>query len=417
LKVEIITIGNEVISGHIVDTNAALLADAVFALGAKITRVVSVGDEVETIAGALQEAMTRADLILVTGGLGPTSDDRTPEAAALALGRELIVHKEYLDTLKAKFRRWKLSFTRSDDKLAHLPEGAEPLPNPIGMCGFTIDEGDKTIFFFPGVPRELKVLVEETLLPFLREKIRGEKEIVRSVLFKVFGLTEARVKEIIEGIAGGIELAYLPSFPEIHLRVVVRGRDEEEVEARCKRSKDEIAERLGIYLYGKGDEVMEGVVGSLLRKRGETIAVAESCTGGLIAHRLTEIPGSSDYFLRGVVAYGNQAKEELLGVPPAILKKYGTVSREAAEHMAREVREQSGATVGVATTGIAGPKGGTPEIPVGRIFIALAADDMLEVKQYDFFGDRHGIKLMASEVALDRVRRYLLGHAVHPETR
>jgi nicotinamide-nucleotide amidase len=277
------------------------------------------------------------------------------------------------------------------------------------MCGFKLDERDKTIFFFPGVPRELERLVEESLLPFVREKMGGHREIVRSALYKVFGLTEAQVKEIIQGIQGGIELAYLPSFPEIHLRVVVRGRDEEEVEARCKRSEDEIAERLGIYLFGTGDEVMEGVVGRLLRENGKTIAVAESCTGGLIAHRITEIPGSSDYFLRGVVAYSNQAKEELLGVPPAMLKKYGPVSRETAEHMAVGVRERSRAAIGIANTGIAGPKGGTPQTPVGRVFIALAADDMLEVKQYDFFGDRHGVKLMASAVALDRVRRYLLG--------
>jgi nicotinamide-nucleotide amidase len=409
LKIEIITIGNEVISGHIVDTNAAFLADTVFSLGAEVTRVVSVGDEVETIAEVLREARTRADLILITGGLGPTPDDRTPEAAAHALGRELTVHTKYLDTLKAKFRRWNLRFTHSDDKLALLPEGAEPLPNPIGMCGFKLDERDKTIFFFPGVPRELERLVEESLVPFVREKMGGQKEIVRSALFKVFGLTEARVKEIIQGIQGGIELAYLPSFPEIHLRVVVRGSDAEKVEARCKRSEDEIAERLGIYLFGTGDEVMEGVVGRLLRENGKTIAVAESCTGGLIAHRITEIPGSSDYFPRGVVAYSNQAKEELLGVPPAILKKYGPVSSETAEHMAVGVRERSSAAIGVATTGIAGPKGGTTQTPVGRVFIALAADDMLEVKQYDFFGDRHGVKLMASAVALDRVRRYLLG--------
>jgi len=412
LKVEIITVGNEVISGQIVDTNAALLSDAVFSLGATVTRVVTVGDEVEPIAEALREAMTRADLILVTGGLGPTPDDRTPEAAARALGKKLTLNKEYLDTLKAKFRRWNLTFTSSDEKVAYMPEGAVPLPNPMGMCGFRLDEGSKSIFFFPGVPRELKALMEATLLPFLRENMDREKGIVRTSLFKVFGLTEARVKEILQGITGGIELAYLPSFPEIHLRVIVRGISEEEVAARHKHYEDELSERLGIYLFGTGDAVMEGVVGRLLREKGATIAVAESCTGGLIAHRITEVSGSSDYFLQGVVAYSNQAKEELLGVPHATLERFGPVSTETAQQMALGVREQSGATVGVATTGVAGPKGGTTETPVGRVFIALAADAILEVKRYDFFGDRHHIKLMASEVALDRVRRYLLGHSV-----
>jgi nicotinamide-nucleotide amidase len=409
MNVEIITIGNEVITGHIADTNAAFLADTVFSMGAQITRVVSVGDDVETIAQALQEAMIRADLILVTGGLGPTPDDRTPEAAAHALGRELTLHKEYLDSLKAKFRTWNLTFTRSDEKQARLPDGADPLPNPIGLCGFKLEEGTKTIFFFPGVPREMKGIVEEALLPFLREKMRSKQEIVRSALFKVFGISEARAKEAIEGICGNIELAYLPSFPEIRVRVIVRGIDEKEVVARHRQCEDEISERLGAYLYGRGDDVLESVVGSLLRERKATLAVAESCTGGLIAHRITEIPGSSDYFLRGVVAYSNQAKEDLLGVPSALLEHYGSVSTEVAEQMAIGVRERSGATIGVATTGIAGPTGGAPETPVGRVFIALAADDILEVKQHDFFGDRHAIKIMASAVALDKIRRYLLG--------
>jgi nicotinamide-nucleotide amidase len=239
--------------------------------------------------------------------------------------------------------------------------------------------------------------------------MHGEKEIVRSSLLKVFGLTEAGVKEILQGIKQGIELVYLPSFPEIHLKVVVRGANKKEVAARLKQAEEAIAECLGINLFGRGDEVMEGVVGRLLREKGSSIAVAESCTGGLIAHRITEIPGSSDYFLLGVVAYNNQAKEELLGVSHAILERYGPVSKETAEQMATGVRKGSKATIGLATTGIAGPTGGTPETPVGRVFVALSTAAIREVKQYDLSGNRHEIKLIASEVALDRVRRYLLG--------
>jgi len=253
------------------------------------------------------------------------------------------------------------------------------------------------------------VLVESSSLPFVRELIHGGKEIASMSLLKVFGLTEAEVKEMLQGIKGGIELVYLPCFPEIHLKVVVRGSDKEEIETRRKQTEDAIAERLGGYLFGRADEVMEGVVGRLLREKSSTIAVAESCTGGLIAHRITEIPGSSAYFLRGVVAYSNQAKEELLRVPQSILDKYGPVSREVAEQMAMGVREGSKATIGIATTGIAGPTGGTSETPIGRVFIVLATEALREVKQYDFIGDRHGIKLIASEEALDRVRRYLLG--------
>jgi nicotinamide-nucleotide amidase len=243
----------------------------------------------------------------------------------------------------------------------------------------------------------------------LREKLHMSQTIVSSALFKVFGPTKEQVQEIIQGIARDIEVAFLPSFPEIHLKVVVRGIDEGEVEAKLKGTDDEIAKRLGIDLFGKDDDVMEGVVGTLLREHGASIAVAESCTGGLIAHRITEIPGSSAYFLRGIVAYSNQAKEQLLGVLHSTLERCGPVSKETAQQMAQGVREQGKTTLGLATTGIAGPTGGNTRNPVGRVFIALAAEDMLDVKQYDFSGDRHEIKLMASEVALDRVRRYLLG--------
>jgi nicotinamide-nucleotide amidase len=232
---------------------------------------------------------------------------------------------------------------------------------------------------------------------------------VKSSLLKVFGIDEAEVKEIIHEINEGIELAYISSFPELHLKVLARGANKDEIEARLKQAEETIAARLGVSLFGRGDEVMEGVVGKFLRRKVSTIAVAESCTGGLIAYRITEIPGSSDYFLLGVVAYSNQAKEMLLGVPHAILERYGPVSKETAEQMAVGVRESSKATIGIATTGIAGPAGGTLENPVGRVFIALATKAVREVKQYDLSGDRHEIKLMASELALDRVRKHLLG--------
>jgi nicotinamide-nucleotide amidase len=256
----------------------------------------------------------------------------------------------------------------------------------------------------------VKALVENSSLPFVRERIRRGKEVVRSsLLLKVFGPTETEVRELLQGIKGSIELAYLSSFPEIHLKVVAQGANKKEVEARLKQAEDELAERLGIYLFGRGAEEMEGVVGRLLREKGSTIAVAESCTGGLIAHRITEIPGSSNYFLLGVVAYSNQAKEALLAVPHAILERYGPISKETAEQMAVGVRESSGATIGIATTGIAGPTGGTPENPVGRVFIALATEALCEVKQYELLGNRHEIKRMAAELSLDMVRRYLLG--------
>jgi nicotinamide-nucleotide amidase len=411
LKVEIITIGNEVISGYIIDRNAAFLADAVSAEGAHVTRIVSVGDDINAIASTLHEALGRADLLVVTGGLGATPDDLTVKAAAQALNRKITRHQKYLETLRAKFKKYKLTITASDERMAHLPEGSEPLPNPIGLCGFKLEERGKAIFFFPGVHREVKGLTEGALLPLIRERLKdGEREVVRSALLKVFGPTEAQIQEAIPITIGTeVEMASLPTFPETHLKVVVRGVDPQEVAARLRQTEDAIAARLGVYLFGRGEDSMEGVVGRLLVSKGATIAVAESCTGGLVSHRITDVAGSSHYFLRGVVAYSNRAKEELLGVSSALLEQYGPVSKEVAQQMANGVRASSKADIGLATTGIAGPGGGTTKTPVGRVFIAVAADQWQEVKEYDFFGDRHQVNLMASEVALDRVRRYLLG--------
>lgn len=226
-------------------------------------------------------------------------------------------------------------------------------------------------------------------------------------LLKVFGLSEEEVRGAL-GVLEGVEVDYIPAFPELHLRVVLRAGRVVGDEERLRGAEEVIAERLGIALFGKDGDVMEGVVGGLLRAHGGTIAVAESCTGGLITHRLTEIPGSSDYLLLGVVAYSNEAKRSILGVPAAILDRYGAVSRETAEAMAKGVRGLIGATIGVATTGVAGPGGGSPGAPVGRVYIAVATEEAAKVLRYDLSGDRQAIKLMASELALDMVRRHLL---------
>ncbi|RLA98696.1 MAG: competence/damage-inducible protein A, partial [Deltaproteobacteria bacterium] len=359
----------------------------------------------EEIVEVLREAMGMADVVLVTGGLGATPDDLTREAAALAFGRRLVLNEEYRESLKEKFREWGLDFTREEERQAFLPEGAVPLPNPIGICGFRMEAEGKVAFFFPGVPRELREMVKGSLVPFLQERAEGASF---SKLFKVFGPTESGVKELLEGFEGDFTLAFLPSFPEIHLRLTLRGRDREELLKEMEGLEEELRGRLGLHLFGTEDDTMEKVVGELLRERGATIATAESCTGGLVAHRITEVPGSSDYFEGGVVSYSNRAKVELLGVPEEILGRHGAVSEETARLMAQGIRERRRTTFGLSTTGIAGPTGGTPEAPVGRIFIALATKDHVEVRRYDLFGDRGQIKLLASEIALDRVRRFLL---------
>jgi nicotinamide-nucleotide amidase len=409
---EIITIGNEVLSGVTLDTNAGYLVHTMSSVGAVVTRITTVGDDVREIAAVLRDAMGRAQTIVVTGGIGPTPDDVTAEAAARALGKPLVIHENFLESVRKRFDRAHLTFTTSDERFALLPEGAEPLHNPVGIAGFKLETDTHTLFFLPGVPREVHEILEQSIIPFLTEQARSEGLITSVIYGRVFGRTESGVKELLEGMTGDFELTYLPAFPELRLRLVIRGNDEQDVRDRHVDCEAELRRRLGTFLYAVGDETMETVLGKLLKERGLTLSIAESCTGGLIGHRITEVPGSSDYFMRGLVVYSNDAKEELLGVPQEILARYGAVSKETATLMAREVRTRSKTAIGLSTTGIAGPTGGTSEKPVGRVYIALDAPDYEEVKEFDFFGDRHQIKLMTSQVALDRVRRYILEKSV-----
>lgn len=406
MRAEIVTIGDELLIGATLDTNSHYLAGVLHRFDVDLQRVVTVRDVLEEIVDALRAATRRAELVLVTGGLGPTPDDLTREAAAKAFGLGLALNEDYLEELKEKFKRWDLPFGKGEEDLALLPEGARVIPNPIGLCGFKLMVGKSHVFFFPGVPKELRAMVEGSLIPFLR-KITGSIGVAEKLL-KCFGPTESQVQEALKDLGGEFTLAFLPSFPEIHLRLTVRAPSPEEASRRLLDYEKEIRQRLGLHLYGTDDETMEEVLGRLLRERGATIATAESCTGGLVAHRITEVPGSSDYFLGGVVSYSEEAKQRLLGVPEGILRHHGAVSAPCAEAMAKGVKERFGATFGVSTTGIAGPSGGTPEHPVGTVFIGMAVGDHVEVKRYRFFGDRSQVKLMASEVALDRVRRFLL---------
>ncbi|RLA99565.1 MAG: competence/damage-inducible protein A, partial [Deltaproteobacteria bacterium] len=281
MEAQIVTIGEELLSGATLDTNSRFLAETLHRFGIRVRKIVTVGDELEGIVRALREAAQGAELVLVTGGLGPTPDDRTREAAAEAFDLRLLLHEDYLRELKEKFAAWGLTFTETDEAQAQLPEGAEIIPNPLGLCGFRLQVRGCHLFFFPGVPKELRSMVQGTLIPFLSERSGGETVLVR--LLKCFGPTESQVKELLEGLSGPFELAFLPSFPEIHLRLTVRGGTPEEAAGHLSAYEAEIRRRLGLHLFGSGDDTMEKVVGQLLRERGATIATAESCTGGLVA--------------------------------------------------------------------------------------------------------------------------------------
>jgi nicotinamide-nucleotide amidase len=429
VKAEILTIGDELLRGEIVDSNKSLLSERLLGLDVQTRYHASVGDDPADMADAFRRAATRSDLVLVSGGLGPTRDDLTTEVLAQTFERPLVLDEAALETIRAFFRSVGREMTENNAKQARFPEGAEVLPNPIGTApGFRLRVGDATFFCMPGVPRELERMMDEQVLPRIaglqaraasrRPAESGggaepspEGRIVRAALLRTFGLGESTLDDELRDIAvsGDVSLGFRTAFPDNYLRPVARAETVPEAEAKLARVCAAIRERLGPLVYGEGDETLPAVVGRLLRERGRTLAVAESCTGGLVAERITEVPGASDYFAGGVVAYANAAKTALLGVPEAMLAEHGAVSEPVARAMAEGARTRFGADFGIATTGISGPGGGSPDKPVGLVHVALAREGGAHADHFVFPLDRSRHRLLTAQIALDWVRRALLG--------
>jgi len=411
MKVEIITVGNELISGEVLDANAEYMASALTERGFEVTFITTIGDHEYHIEDALLRAQEHADAIIVSGGLGPTADDVTASSAAKALGRRMIINKDILQALRERFAHRGMEMPLANEKQAFFPHQAEILPNPLGTAsGFILRHKSKIYVFLPGVPKELQYLFNENVLPLLEKESQG-KAIYRTRTLKVFGLTESTIADRLKGINPqdhSASLAYLPRFPENHVKITVKGISSEEVEKNLQALEKIIWEKLEGRVFAVDTETLEAIVGQLLRSHQSTLAVAESCTGGLITHRLTQIPGSSDYFERGIVAYSNRAKIEILKVPEELLIQDGAVSGSVAEKMAEGVRQISQATLGLGITGIAGPGAGSEEKPVGTVFIALATPKGTVTKKYQFWGDREQIKTISAHTAIDWVRRYFL---------
>ena len=411
MKAEILTIGDEVLRGEIVDSNKSLLSDRLLSLDIETHFHVSVRDDPADMTDAFQRAAERSDVVLVSGGLGPTRDDLTCEVLARTFGRELVLDEEALETIRAFFRGIGREMTENNAKQAWFPEGAGVLPNPIGTApGFVIEERGTLFFCLPGVPRELSRMMEEQVLPHLARRT-GAGQVVRARLLRTFGMGESTLDAELEDIAaeGDVTLGFRTAFPENFLRPVARAATAEEAEAKLDRVCQAVRERLGPLVYAEGDQTLPTVVGHLLRGTGQTLAVAESCTGGLIAEQITDVAGASDYFLGGVVAYANEAKQALLGVPAALLEEHGAVSEPVVRAMAEGVRERFDADFGLATTGISGPGGGSPGKPVGLVHVALARADETSAAHFVFPLDRQRHRLLTAQVALDWVRRALLG--------
>ena len=410
LKIEIMAVGSELLTPYFQDTNSLNLSERLEDLGMEVSYKTTVGDDWDDLALCIKLALSRADIIIAMGGLGPTKDDITREAFATVLERKLFFNKELLQKIEERFKRRRLSMPEVNKKQSYVIDGAEILENRNGTApGIWLDTGSKKIMLLPGPPHELKPMFDESAWPHLQE---FKTDYTARKVLKITGLTESKIETRILDLYPDdpdLRLTTLasPGQIEIHLSGHSK-KNQEEAEEKVQKLENNILGRLKENVFSASGEELEEVVGRLLRLNKKTLAVAESCTGGLLGHRLTDVPGSSDYFLQGVVAYSNEAKIDLLGVSPALVEKHGAVSSQAAEAMAQGMREKARSSLGLAITGIAGPSGGAPEKPVGLVYVALAWDKGSEVVKNLFLGNREKIKFQSSQKALDMVRRHLV---------
>lgn len=415
MKLEIITTGDEVMQGIIVDTNSAWIAARCAMLGHEIVRHTSVGDDFDAIAGAVTSAAESADAVIVSGGLGPTADDITVEAAARAFDRKLIRNEEVLSEIREFFERLGRPMSSSNEKQALIPEGATVLSNRVGTApGIMAELGNAVFFFLPGVPKELYQIFDDSIMPWLKDRAHGT---YAEKVLRCFGIPEALIDEKLRGAdLSGCRLSFRVSFPEVLLKIISRAENNGNAQISINKAADSIRKRLGNVVYAEGETTLAAAVGNLLKTRGLTVSVAESCTGGLIASMITDVAGASDWFERGVVAYSNQSKIEILGVAEKTIKEHGAVSKECAKAMAEGIRKISKASIGVAVTGIAGPGGATPEKPIGTVHIAMATSDGTQVESHCFARDRLWFKQLVAMTALDMIRKTVREYKFYEDT-
>lgn len=416
MKAHLLTIGDELLIGQTTNTNAAWLGERLSRLGLQVERTVTVGDDPETMGNELRRAFDEARLVIVTGGLGPTHDDVTRDVLAKHFDAPLRTDEGIMDQIRAYYERRGRQMPRAASKLAQVPEGFDTLENPVGAAvglwyETSVNGEDRMLAALPGIPQEMKGIFESAVEPRVAETLD-----VRSVTHRTLvtsGIAESALQERLDGIVDrlgeGLRLAYLPSTSGVRLRVTAAGDEPSVAVDRLDRLEEMIRDRAGEHVIGTGDVTLEEVLGQQLREAGQTIATAESATGGLIGHRLTGVSGSSEYYLGSVVAYANEVKQSILDVPPEMLEEYGAVSEPVALQMAIGVREALGSTVGVATTGIAGPTGGTAEKPVGTVWLGYADPSQTRAVRQHFVEDRTLNKELFATAALDLVRQECTG--------
>lgn len=409
MKVEIITTGDEIMGGVTLDTNFHWAAEKLVGLGFDLRFHTTVGDDEENITEAFRTATKRAQAVIVSGGLGPTSDDLTAAVASRFFGVPLELNSVALDMIENRFNERGYRFSEINKKQAYVPQGSKILENFWGTApGFQFEKEGVIFFFLPGVPKEFKAMIEEYVIPEL-ERRSTERKKYKTRMIKTFGLRESEVAERIHGVEReGIRIGYRPHFPEVHIRISGYADTEDEAEKLVSRPVEEIASRLSEYVFSNDEATLEEVVGKLLSQKKLTIAIAESCTGGLVSNRITNVPGSSNYFERGIVSYSNESKIEILEVPKELIESVGAVSAEVVEAMAEGIRKLAHSDIGIAISGIAGPGGGTEAKPVGTVFIGISHEKGVSSRRFQFKGTREEIKLISSEVALDRIRKFIL---------
>lgn len=410
MDAEIIAVGSELLLGQIANTNAQYISQRLSSVGVNVYYHTVVGDNKERLLKALEIACKRANIIITTGGLGPTMDDLTKETIAEYLGMELMLHQPSAQAIREYFARRGRVMTENNLKQAMFPREAIVLPNAVGTApGAIIEKDGKTFIILPGPPFEMQPMFENHVIPYLAQR---ENQKIFSRVLRIYGIGESAVEEMIKDLLEkqtNPTIAPLAAYGEVTLRLTVKCPRSQDPLELIKPVEDEIRRRLGQAVYGIDDDRLETVVARLLKERGLTLAMAESCTGGLISNLLTDVPGISENLLETCVTYSNQAKINRLGVKHETLEAYGAVSPQTAQEMAEGILRTSGADIGLAVTGIAGPGGGTPEKPVGLVYIAIAMDGNVEVKRIYNQGDRKRIKLSTANTALDLLRRKLLG--------
>jgi nicotinamide-nucleotide amidase len=407
MNAEIIAVGSELLTPQRVDTNSLFLTDQLNGLGVEVVTKSVIGDDLNRLADAVRRAISRSQIVILSGGLGPTEDDLTRDSVAAALDRRLIYHPEIADQLEQRFAQMKRKMSEVNKRQAFIIEGAEILPNDRGTApGQWIEDSGSRLMLLPGPPHEMKAMFTRQCLPRLTRIV--PRQVIQTLVLRVAGMPESDLDQLISPVYKKYEnpaTTILAAAGDIQIHLRARCATEAEAMALLAEVAGPIDLLLGDRIYSRNGQSLEEVIGELLRKRRATLAVAESCTGGLLGERITSVPGSSDYFQGGFITYANRMKVDWLGVPEKIIDEFGAVSSEAAEAMARGARRRSGSTYALSITGVAGPDGGTVKSPVGTVYVGLADAGGCSVTHRQFIGDRARIRQFSTQMALDILRR------------